>query len=288
MPGATLQTPMWFINSFIQSWFVKISLRRRHALTVADVAFSHKIDYVTIFKEILNPEGHPNGISGSKVTAILLNGGFFPLVELHREGSAPAACAAGLFLHVLVISVFFLIAVLNKNMTKYTCILWISEEGSTVQMELYGPSKCMKLTCPNGRRSNGPSMLRQFGPSKWTVVQWNAYVTSIWTVQMNDCTMDCLCYVNLDLPNGPNGPSSIWTVSDRIFGLSNWTSPDRLFGNLVNVYFDHPIIRSRVVQMDNTCSYIWMRPNQRYREVKMDAVQMNAVQMDGSGMSEWT
>ena len=28
---------------------------------------------------------------------ILLNGGFCPLVELHREGSAPAACAAGLF-----------------------------------------------------------------------------------------------------------------------------------------------------------------------------------------------
>ena len=36
-------------------------------------AFSHKIDYVTIFKEILNPEGHPNH-AGSKVTAILLNG----------------------------------------------------------------------------------------------------------------------------------------------------------------------------------------------------------------------
>ena len=48
---------------------MKISLRRRHALTVADSAFSHKIDYVTIFKEILNPEGHPNRINGSKVTA---------------------------------------------------------------------------------------------------------------------------------------------------------------------------------------------------------------------------
>ena len=76
---------------------MKISLRRRHILTVADGAFSHQIDYVTIFKEILNPEGHPNRITGSKVTAILLNGGFCPLVDLHREGSAPAACAAGLF-----------------------------------------------------------------------------------------------------------------------------------------------------------------------------------------------
>ena len=66
-------------------------------LTVADGAFSHKLDYVTIFKEILNPEGHPNRNAGSKVTAILLTGEFFPLVELHREGSAPAACTAGLF-----------------------------------------------------------------------------------------------------------------------------------------------------------------------------------------------
>ena len=52
---------------------MKISLRRRHALTVVDGAFSHKIDYVTIFKEILNPKGHPNRIIGSKVMAILLN-----------------------------------------------------------------------------------------------------------------------------------------------------------------------------------------------------------------------
>ena len=58
---------------------MKISLRRRHALTVADGAFSHKIDYVTIFKEILNPEGHPNRITGSKVTASLLNGWIFPI-----------------------------------------------------------------------------------------------------------------------------------------------------------------------------------------------------------------
>ena len=76
---------------------MEISLRRRHAQTVAIGAFSYKIDYVIIFKEILNPEGHSNRITGSKVTAILLNGGFCPLVELHREGSAPAACAAGLF-----------------------------------------------------------------------------------------------------------------------------------------------------------------------------------------------
>ena len=67
----------------------------------------------------------------------------------------------------------------------------IGEEGSTVQMELYGPSKCMKLIRPNGRRSNGPPMLRQFGPSKWTALQWTAYVTSIWAVQMDDGPMAC-------------------------------------------------------------------------------------------------
>ena len=41
---------------------------------VKDDAFSHKIDYVSIFWEILNLEGHPNRITGSKVMVILLNG----------------------------------------------------------------------------------------------------------------------------------------------------------------------------------------------------------------------
>ena len=77
---------------------MKISLQRCHALTIADGAFSRKIDYIKVFKEILNPEVHPNRITGSKVTGILLNGWIFPiLVEHHGEGSAPAACAAGLF-----------------------------------------------------------------------------------------------------------------------------------------------------------------------------------------------
>ena len=45
----------------------------------ADGAFSHKIDNFTIFKEILNPKGHPNRIAGSKVMAILLNGWILPI-----------------------------------------------------------------------------------------------------------------------------------------------------------------------------------------------------------------
>ena len=56
---------------------MKISLQRCHAQMVEDGVFSHKIDYVTIFKEILNHEGHPN--NGLKFTAILLNGWILPI-----------------------------------------------------------------------------------------------------------------------------------------------------------------------------------------------------------------
>ena len=43
-----------------------------------DGAFSHKIDCDTIFLEILNLEWHPSRITGSRVTAILLNGWILP------------------------------------------------------------------------------------------------------------------------------------------------------------------------------------------------------------------
>ena len=46
---------------------------------VEDGDFSHKIDYVTIFKEILNRKGHPNRITGSNLTVILLNGWILPI-----------------------------------------------------------------------------------------------------------------------------------------------------------------------------------------------------------------
>ena len=38
-----------------------------------DGAFSHKVDFVTIVLEVLNLKGHPYRITGSIVTAILLN-----------------------------------------------------------------------------------------------------------------------------------------------------------------------------------------------------------------------
>ena len=71
--GAVLQTPLLLG----QCSFVKISLWCRHALMVDDGAFSHKIDYIAIFWEILNLKGHQNRTTGSKVTATLLNGLIF-------------------------------------------------------------------------------------------------------------------------------------------------------------------------------------------------------------------
>ena len=46
---------------------------------VGDGAFSHKIDYITFFLEILNLEEHSNRITGSTVTQILLNGWILPI-----------------------------------------------------------------------------------------------------------------------------------------------------------------------------------------------------------------
>ena len=54
----------------------------------------------------LNLEGHLNRFTGSKVTAILVNWGILPGVELHQEWSAPAACAAGLFLDTSIVRIF--------------------------------------------------------------------------------------------------------------------------------------------------------------------------------------
>ena len=53
---------------------MKISLRRRYALMVEDGAFGHNL-----FREILNLEGHPNRTTGSRVTAVLLNGLILPI-----------------------------------------------------------------------------------------------------------------------------------------------------------------------------------------------------------------
>ena len=46
---------------------------------IEDGAFSHKVDSVTIYYEILNLKGHPNHITGTRVTAIFLNGWILPI-----------------------------------------------------------------------------------------------------------------------------------------------------------------------------------------------------------------
>ena len=59
-------------------WFIKSLTDCRHALRFGDGASIYKIDYVTIFEEIINSEGHQNCITGSKVTAILLSRWILP------------------------------------------------------------------------------------------------------------------------------------------------------------------------------------------------------------------
>ena len=49
-PVSALQTPLYFIHSFIESEFVKISLGHRHAQMVDNGVFSNKTDYNTIFR----------------------------------------------------------------------------------------------------------------------------------------------------------------------------------------------------------------------------------------------
>ena len=90
------------LNMFIYVWdspfspLVPTVLRRGQAQIVKDSSSSYKIHYITVIKNFLNPEGQPNCITGSKVRPFYWRGGICLLVELHREGSAPAACAAGL------------------------------------------------------------------------------------------------------------------------------------------------------------------------------------------------
>ena len=66
-----------------------------------------KLTIFTFFMKILNIEGHLSRLIGSKVMAILVNGGFYLLVELHREGLAPAACAAIVITNFIEIFICF-------------------------------------------------------------------------------------------------------------------------------------------------------------------------------------
>ena len=69
------------IHSFSQSVsqpFPPTVLRRRQAQRVR-YSTNYKIDYFIMIKNILNPEGHQNPFSSSKVTAILLKDWIWPI-----------------------------------------------------------------------------------------------------------------------------------------------------------------------------------------------------------------
>ena len=92
---------------------MKISLRRRHALTVGNGAFSHTIEKVTILMEILNLEGHQNCITGLRVTPILLNRRILPIGQSGEASRWRVCYQRGL--HRLVSSHCMIFVVLNTR-----------------------------------------------------------------------------------------------------------------------------------------------------------------------------
>ena len=78
-----------------------------------------------MIKNFLNPLGHQNCISGSKVTASLLKGEFCLLVQLHQEGSAPATCTAGLFFCFFVLSSLTVLAIMTLQTFDVFDWVWI-------------------------------------------------------------------------------------------------------------------------------------------------------------------
>ena len=62
------------------------------AFLVGDSTLSYKIDYAIVIKNFLNPKGHQNPISGSKVTAILLRAYILPI----GGASSGRVCACSL------------------------------------------------------------------------------------------------------------------------------------------------------------------------------------------------
>ena len=66
----------YFIDSFSQWAFPCTALRRRHARTKQHFQLKNRL--LMVIKNFLSPEGHQTPISGSKVTAILLQGWILP------------------------------------------------------------------------------------------------------------------------------------------------------------------------------------------------------------------
>ena len=86
-----------------------------HTITVGDGAFIHKIDYVGKLYEILILKGIPIAILFQEIGRFCKRGGFCLALELHQEGSVPAACVAGLFLQMSMLYVVGILVLLNNN-----------------------------------------------------------------------------------------------------------------------------------------------------------------------------
>ena len=87
----------WFtinLNQFFKS--IKY-LRHRHAQTVKRVLQIIKQTILTFYQNFEILKAIKSAVLVHKVRRFCWMGGFCLLVELHREGSAPAACAAVLF-----------------------------------------------------------------------------------------------------------------------------------------------------------------------------------------------
>ena len=64
-------------------------------------------DDVTIFLEILNLEGHQNCITGSRFTAILLNGWIFPIGQSGEASHGGSVINGAYPVYLLAILIFF-------------------------------------------------------------------------------------------------------------------------------------------------------------------------------------
>ena len=72
---------------------------------------SHKIIYVIKFYEILNLEGHQNRITGSIVTAILLNGWTLP----NGEAASGRVCACSIRSRLVFLALLIVHSVVSQK-----------------------------------------------------------------------------------------------------------------------------------------------------------------------------
>ena len=71
----------FFFKNYHPLYSNHITVIHRFSRTVRDRASSYNIDYIIVIKSFLNPKGHQDPLSGSKVMAILLKGWVWPIGE---------------------------------------------------------------------------------------------------------------------------------------------------------------------------------------------------------------